>query len=476
VSFVVAEQIFEHLGAVGADGQVVPQLATAWKIADDGKSITFTLRDGVRFHDGTPMDAQAVVFSFARQLDAAHPAHRDDFAAWENVFAGLVQRVVAVDARTVRLELSRTYAPLLAALALSAVAIVSPTAVGLDVDGFARKPVGTGPFRFVEWVPGERLVLERNDHHWGARKPRLHRLVFRVIPDARQRLIALEGGSVDVAYGLLPDELQFVALHPDLRLVRSPGVNVAYLAMNTQRPPWNDLRVRQAVNHAINKEALVNLAFQGTARVARGPVPPVLWGAATDLPVYAYDPAQAEKLLAAVRADGKLDASRVYTLYAPTTPRSYLPEPVRVARVLQGNLEALGLEVELVLGDLATHLHAVQRGEHDLCLLGWTADFPDLDNFLSLLFSSESAEPGLARNLAFYRDAEVSALLQQGQEAINPAEREQLYREAQRRIALAAPWVPLAHTEVVVATRQDVQGLAILPTSLIDFSQVWVAP
>jgi peptide/nickel transport system substrate-binding protein len=473
-SIEVAEQIFEHLVDVDAAGQVVPRLAERWQVAADGKSATFNLRPGVRFHDGTPLDAAAVVFSFERQLDPANPAHRPDMIAWRNLFAGLVNRVVIVDPLTVRIDLERPYAPLLAALSLAAVAIVSPTAVHADVDGFARHPVGTGPFRFVEWVPGERVVVAVNHDYWGPR-PRLARLVFRTIPDARQRLVALEGGAADLAIGILPEELQFVELHPDLQLIRSPAFNVAYLAMNTQRPPFGDLRVRQAVSHAINKSALVSLAFQGTATMARGPVPPAMWGAARDLPQYPYAPDQARRLLEAAAADHVFDPARHYTLYAPTTPRRYLPEPIRVARAIQGNLEAVGFRVDLVLADLPTHIAAVERGDHDLCLLGWTADFPDPDSFLMLL-STDTAQPGAARNLAFYRDAEVSSLLQLGQTASDQAVRTQHYEEAQRRIALAVPWVPLAHADVVVAARNDVHGVIILATSLVDYSKVWLGP
>jgi peptide/nickel transport system substrate-binding protein len=473
----VCEQIFEHLVRLRADGQdVEPALATAWEVAEDGRTWTFHLRKGVTFHDGTPFDAEAVRFSFERQLDRNHPFRMPDFTYWDNNFASIVRAIEVIDPMTVKIYLFKPQASFLSLLSMFPVSIVSPTAVKKWGPAFAEHPVGTGPFQFVEWERGDRIQLQRFAGYWGD-KARLAHIVFKNIPDARQRLVALEGGAIDVAYGILPEELQFVVLHPELELVRAPGMNVAYLAMNTQRPPWNDVRVRRAVNHAINKVPIVSLIYQGNAVPASGPVPPTLWSYDRDVMQYAYDPARARALLDEAAAAGVFDASQHYKLYAPATPRPYLPDPERMARALQRNLEDVGVHVEIVLLPFPEFPVAVEAGSHDLCLIGWTADIPDPDNFLYQLLSRDNAQEGAhARNLAFYRDANVSGLLQYAQETSDRAERERYYREAQERIAVDAPWVPIAHSALALGIRQDVQNLAIHPSSLVYYQTVWIKP
>jgi peptide/nickel transport system substrate-binding protein len=470
----VCEQVYEHLVRLRADGQdVEPALATAWEVSDDGRAWTFHLREGVYFHDGTKLDAEAVRFSFERQLDKKNPFRMSDFAYWDSNFAGTVRAVEVIEPLSVRIHIFKASAQFLSSLAMFPVSIVSPTAVKKWGPAYAEHPVGTGPFRFVEWEKGERVMIERWDGYWGE-KAKLRRVVFRAIPDARQRLVALEGGAIDVAYGILPEELQFVALHPDLELVRSPGQNVAYLAMNTERSPFTDKRVRQAVNHAVNKVPIVSLVYQGNAVPASGPVPPTMWSYDPDVVQYLYDPPLARQLLAAAAAEKQFDPQRRYTLYVPSEPRAYMPDPERIARALQRNLENVGIHVDLVILPFPEFLAQVERGAHDLVLIGWTADIPDPDNFLYQMFSRDNATGEHPRNLSFYKDANVSGLLQYAQETNDRTERERLYREAQERIAVDAPWVPLAHSAISIAARDEVHALAIHPSSLVYYQTVWI--
>jgi peptide/nickel transport system substrate-binding protein len=327
----VCEQIYEHLVRYAPDSTAIePGLAVSWDVFDNGTTWVFKLREGIEFHDGTPMDADAVVFSLERQRDPFHPAHEPDFFYWRDQYS-YIEKIEKIDRLTVRIKIERSYAPFLSSLAMFPAAIVSPAAVKKWGKAFPKHPVGTGPFRFAAWTPGDRVVLERNDRYWGAPPP-LERIVFRSIPDARQRLVALEGGAVEVAFAILPEELQYVKLHPDLTLHHVAVANVAYVAMNTQRPPWNDVGVRQAVNRAVNKVPIVRLLYQGLAVPARGPVPPSLWGYEPDAVDYPYDPAAAKDALVDAAARGAFDPARRYTLYVPRTPRSYLPEPEQVAR------------------------------------------------------------------------------------------------------------------------------------------------
>ncbi|HWM88077.1 MAG TPA: ABC transporter substrate-binding protein [Kofleriaceae bacterium] len=470
------EQIYETLVTYDPETRRIrPGLAESWHMSSDGRQWTFQLRPGVRFHDGTPLDAAAVVFSLERQRDRTHPFHADDrtklsFVYWENLFKN-VRRVDAVGPLSVRITIDRMYSPFETDMAMFPVAIVSPTAVARWGAEYYRHPVGTGPFRFVNWERG-RIVLERNPDYWGPR-PAISRLVFRAIADGRQRLTELESAAIDVAYSIPPDQLQFVELLPDLVVYEEPSLSVAYLAMNTTHKPFNDVRVRRAVNHAVNRDPIVKLVYQGLATPATGPLPPEQWGYHKASVTYPYDPARARELLAEAAADGHFDPSRVHRLYAPSTPRAYMPEPEVIARVLQSNLAAVGLKVELIIQDKDRHGETTERGDHDLCLFGWTSDNGDPHNFLYLLFDMESTKPGVAQNLAFYKDVEVHHLLVGAQLTTSRARREALYRRAQERIALDAPWVPLAHSRLAVAARVDVGGISVNPTTGVDFKKVW---
>ncbi len=464
----VTEQLFDHLVRYKADStEIEPALAESWEKSPDGRVWTFHLRRNVRFHDGTPFDADAVVFSFDRQRDPRHPHHQSDFVYWETNFRN-IQSVDRVDSYTVRITIDRPYAPFLANLAMFPVSIVSPAAVRKYGADFARHPVGTGPFRFVEWSPGERIILAANPNYWGG-APHIQHLVFVTIRDARQRLVALEGGAIDVAENLSPEDLQFVALHPELRLLRSSGNNVAYLAMNTQHPPFDDVRVRRAVNYAINKTAIVKLLFQGQAQPATSPLPPSVWGH-VDEPLYRYDREEAMKLLAEAHYTRPQHLPKLYVM---DTPRDYMPAPETLARMIQHNLRDVGMDVEVVVNDIDTDVRLTQNGQHDLCLLGWSADAIDPDNFLYVLFDSDNAEPGTARNLAFFKNAELHGILAWAQESSDRAERERYYKKAQDIIAKQAPWVPLAHGDSVLAVRASLGGLQIQPLVGIYFQPVF---
>jgi peptide/nickel transport system substrate-binding protein len=432
---------------------------------------TFQLRRGVTFHDGTEFDADAVVFSFERQRDPLHPFHRDDFQYWGGTY-GNILAIEALDRYTVRIAIEEPYAPFEANLAMFPVAIVSPAAVRTWGDAYADHPVGTGPFRLASWDKGERIVLERNPDYWGG-APALARLVFQTIPDARQRLIGLESSAVDIAYSILPEELQFVELHPDLVLTRTPANNVTYLAMNTTHPPFDDARVRRAVNHAVNKEPIVKLVYQGQAIAAEGPLPPTQWGYHKLAEPYAYSPPRARELLAEARADGRFDPERTYTLLVPATPRPYLPDPQGVARVLEANLADVGLRVHVSVQPFDQHLRSVRTGAHDMCLLGWVGDNGDPDNFLYVLFDRNNTTPGSARNVSFLQDAELHGLLAWAQQSQDRDEREHYYARAQTLIHELAPWVPLAHSQVNVAGRRDLGGMVMSPSGQIHYKGVY---
>lgn len=470
----VVDQIFDRLiHWQPGTTDVAPGLATSWELDPGGRVWTFHLRRGVKFHDGTPVDADAVVFSLERQRDPAHPFHTDDMAPWQRQYRD-IQKVEAVDPQTVRITIDKPYAPFEANMATFAAAIVSPTAVKDPTRRFEDHPVGSGPFIFEEWDKGQRIILRRNPTYWGG-APAFEHLVFEVVPDARQRLIALESGAIDMAAGISPDELQYVELNPQLVLHRARSNNVVYLAMNTTRPPFDNALVRRAINHAINKTPIVQMGYQGLAIPAEGPLPPDQWGHHDAPTTYAYDPERARQLLRDAAAAGApltpADPAG-FTLYAPSTPRPYASDPAQIARAIAANLEAIGLPVKVVLNTYQDHRTAVQNGVHDLALFGWVSDNGDPDNFLYVLLDRDNATPGQAGNVAFYSDPTVHGLLIAAQGAVSRDERVKLYADAQDRIAADAPWVPLAHSQVVYAARRDLANVMMTPTGHVVFSKV----
>lgn len=436
---------------------VQPALARAWEMSPDGKVWKFRLRPGVLFHDGTRLDAAAVVLSFDRLLSSRHPHYlaTDDANLWRKLMKD-VTRVVAIDAMTVEIRTGRPYAPLLSNLAMFP--IVSPAAITRWGQLFSEHPVGTGPFSFENWRAGDSLIVRRFDRYWD--KPALlERIVFRVVVDARQRLIDLESGSVDLAMSIAPDEQPFVELHPDLQLHHTPGNDISYLAFNVARQPFDNVRVRRALAHAVNKEPIVKLAFQGRAVPADGPLPPTQWAYHKPTARYPFDPVRAREGLIAAG----FDLNATYTLYAPSTPRPYMSSPERVARFLQASLAQVGVKTELRLEPYHQFRDSVQAGEHDLALFGWVPDTGDPDNVLYVLLHSDNALLGAAHNIAFFRDPEVDRLLIEAQGTADVAGRVRLYAAAQERIADQCPWVPIAHSEFVVAARKEISGVVLTP-------------
>jgi peptide/nickel transport system substrate-binding protein len=461
-SLEVAEQVYGRLVRF-SPGRLEPEpdLATSWTVSPDGTVWTFELRPNMQFQDGTPVDAEAVVFSIERQILPEHPNHEADFV-WTRAYHN-IRRVRADGPTRVQFEIDRPYAPFLANLAMGPAAIVSPTAVKKWGHDFGRHPVGSGPYRFVEWIPGDRITLERNPTYWD-QPARTRYLVLLAMPDSKQRLQALESGAADVIQQLAPDDLALVRLHPDLRLAMAPAALVSYLAMNTQRRPLNDPRIRRAIAHAIRTEALVKLIYQGLGIPAIGPLPPNVWGARSDVVTYPYNPAKARALLAEAGWQGDREAP--LKLFAPSTASQFMPAPARVADIIKHCLAEVGIKVDVILSDPADHQRALWAGEHDLALHGWFNDNGDPDSFLYTLLDSDNTTGTRPSNIAFYSNGWFHDVIGMAQRTTDRTERERLYSQAQAILAIDVPWVALAHSKVVFAERTNIRGLVVQPSAM----------
>ena len=452
--------------------EVEPGLAESWTVSADGKTITFRLRKGVKFHDGTPFDADAVMFDFDRILNDKSPYfYRAGVTAGSFVpeFYGEVTGYQKVDQYAVRVTLKRKFAPFLDGLATAFSGLVSPAAVKQwgPVE-IAKHPIGTGPFKFVEWVRNDHITVEANPDYWGG-KPYLDRIVYRIIPENSVRLLNLEQGSVDIVDGVNPDDIQRIKANSKLVLLEQAGATINGISMNNQKAPFDDVRVRQAMNYAVNRQEINDFLYKGVAVLSTNPVPPVTWSFDTGLSGYPYDPAKARKLLAEA---GHPNGFKVEMIAFPN-PRGYNPVGgARLAVAVQDYLRRVGVEISIKQLEWGTFLKTIRSGDYLIGPAGWSADNGDPDNFLYSLYSSTTWGSG---NNSRYKNVEVDKLLQEAQETFDREQRIQLYRKAQRTIMDEAPWIFINHTKLIRATSARVQGYVLNPTQMFfHMNQVWV--
>ena len=461
-SFKVCDNIYETLVTYDEETtEVIPQLAYAWDISDDMLTWTFHLRTDVQFHDGTTFNAQAMLFSLGRQFFKDHPHHDipGTYKYWKDMdMDNIVSNMSAPNDSTFVFQLKRANAPFLSNLAMNFCAAVSPAAVEKYGSDFFKHPVGTGPFRFVEWRKDERIVLERNENYWSKPAP-LKRLIFKPIQEASVRFLELKQGTAQGMDNINPEYIEQIRNNPDLQLLTQPGMNVGYLAMNMDKPPFNKVLVRHALNHAINKQALVDNFYQGLALKAKNPIPPTVWSYNDQVQGYEYDPQRARELL----TEAGLSDGFETELWAMPVPRPYMPQPDKIAQAIQADLEKIGVRSKIVQWEWGTYLDKVSQGEHTMALLGWTGDNGDPDNFLYVLLDKTAAKKP-AGNIAFYQSDELHDVLVRARASAMRDERDALYRRAQEIIFHDAPWVPLVHATQTAAFRHNVKGFKLHPT------------
>jgi peptide/nickel transport system substrate-binding protein len=449
--------------------EVEPWLASSYNISEDGLSYTFHLREGVRFHDGTPLTAETARFSFIRQMDPEHPAHFRDasFQYWQNLFRA-VAAVEVVDAMTLRFQLSRPDAGILYALASFPAWLVSPAGLERMGDQMVYHPIGTGPYRFVSWRPGEAVLLERNADYWHETKAGFERLVLRSVPLNASRLSELKAGRIHGLDGLQPSEIRSLENDERFEVYHEPGLNVGYLAFSSQAEALADPEIRGAIAMAIDRENLVLLALDGYGKVADYPMPPGFLGIPEgDAPI-SFNPDKAREILQ--RHPQILE--QTITLATFGQPRMYFPDPQRVASLIRSDLQAVGLKVEIINREFRSHLHISRRGEFDMALLGWIADTPDPDNFMSTFFHSKAAVVGSATNISLYRNEAMDSLLDQGVTLTDPAKRAEIYEQALSIWAKDLPLIPLVHGEQITVLRREIENYQLHPVGIHYFGPV----
>jgi peptide/nickel transport system substrate-binding protein len=281
--------------------------------------------------------------------------------------------------------------------------------------------------------------------------------------------MALQSGTVDIADDLDPDSITLVKQDSNLAVLESPSINVGYLALNTEKPALKDVRVRQAINHAVDKNVLIQAIFQGLAVPAKNPFAPSIWGHNDAIEPYEYDPQKAQALL----KEAGFDMNTELELWAMPVSRAYMPDPVKTAELLQAYLSAAGIKAKIVRYDWGTYLEKTANGEHDMCMLGWLGGNADPDNFLYGLLSSDTAQKPDASNVSLWKNEEFTELVKKAQKTFDKAERTTYYLQAQEIVHKEAPWVPLAHTTTVRCYNKRIHDVPLRPNGLNSFEMVW---
>ncbi len=448
-SFSVLEHIYETLFNMTPDGELEPLLAESIEPGEEEFTFVIRLRQGIQFTDGEPFNAEAVKTNLDWILQA-DPAP---------VFAFLINRiqeVVVVDEYTVQLNLDSDFAPLAAHLSHGAIAMVSPALIAQGEDVMNNTAVGTGPYVLESWTPDEAVTLTRNESYWGS-APAIDTLVFKVVKEDGARIVEIEAGTVDVAVRIPPAEAARLAANPNITIDETPGLRTIYIFFNVDNEPFDDVRVRQAVNYAVDVEGIVRDLFEGAARVSDAPIAPRVFGYSAQTP-YARDVDRARQLL----SDAGVEEGTTVVLYHPTG--RYIQDAL-VADAVRSQLREVGLNVELRTLEWPQYVPHVRRPapENDIqfAMLGWGTVTMDADYGLFALFHSSEHPPGF--NGSFYANPEVDRLLDEARVVVDPEERRRLYDQAISTIWEDAPWLFLYSEVQLTAIRNNVEGFVVHP-------------
>lgn len=452
-SMMVQSVMFEGLTGWDKDGKLIPQLAESWTFTDGGKVATFKLRRGVKFHDGEEFDAGAAKVNFDRWLD------KSTGLLTLSQFAS-VDHAEAVDKHTFRLTLKEVNGALLQTLAGRRAMFNSPKALAKWGKDINLHPTGTGPFEFVEWVPKDRVVVKRFDAYWGT-KPAVEKITFKPVPEPASRVAMLEAGDADMAAPIPIQDVERLRGNSKLQVMMVDSLDNLHFALNMQKDVFKDARVRQAVNYAVDKDAIAKNIYGGLAvPLTKSPVSPFLWGYSAVGDYYKFNPGKARELLkdAGVKPNTKL---------VMWIPDGRYPQDRQVGEATAGYLREVGFDVQIQKMEWATYIGRVGQkpdpvAPYDLAMLAWSVGTQDADWGLGGTFLSTNWPPR-AYNLAFYKSDVVDKALEAGRQTTDNAKRMDAYKIAQKQIMEDAPWLFLVNYKYVGAARRELSNAYVIP-------------
>lgn len=449
-SYHVLELLYDKLVTFDKDMNIVPALAKEWTPSEDGSQMTFTLRDDAKFQDGTPVNAEAVKASFDRILN------KENKLARYSMFAEFVDSVSVKSEYEVTFQFKFPFGAALATLAHPSGSIVNVKAT--EGNKITKSPIGagSGPYQFKEWISGEKLVLEANHDYWGD-KPKLQTITFKPVVENSARSLMLETGEADVILPVPATDFERLKGSDKVIVESYPTTRNLYIGIQTQKEPFTDIRVRQALNYAVDKETIVNKILMGQGKVADSAITQYTWGH-SPVGTYPYDPEKAKQLL----AEAGVKPGTTIKLWTPEG--RYLMDR-QIAEFVQGNLQAVGFNVEFRKWEWGAYQDAYKNPEsgYDLVLVGWGASTGDADWGLRPTFKTKGSS-----NYSLISSPEIDALIDKGMRTVNLRERQQTYQEALTLIKEQAPWIFLLELNQTVGIQKNVQGVVHLTTELLD--------
>ena len=458
----------------------VPSLAESWTISPDGKTYTFTLRKGVKFNSNKyfkptrDFNADDVIFSVMRQKDPKHPYHnvsQGNYEYFNDVgLDKLIQDVKKVDDYHVQFTLSEPNAAFLADWGMDFASILSAE----YADAMLKKgtpenvdtwPIGTGPYVLQQYKVDSLIRYVANPNYWDGEVPTKH-LIFSITPNVETRLAKLQTNECQIIPAPSPVQFDAIKNNKDLTLHSVDALNVGYLAFNTEKKPFDNVLVRQALNYATDKKAIVNAVFMGSGTVAKSPIPPNMLGFNKDLKDYSYDPEKAKALL----KQAGLEKGAEVTLWSMPVQRPYNPNARRMAEMIQSDWAKIGVKAKIVTYEWGEYLKRAKAGEHQTVMMGWTGDNGDPDNFLATLFSCSAAKDG--SNYSRWCDKSFEDQIQPARATADQAKRIEYYKQAQVVMHDQAPALMIAHSTVYEPVSKKVSGYKVDPLGGHYFAQV----
>jgi dipeptide transport system substrate-binding protein len=485
-SFDANSQIYSRMVEFERGGtRVVPGLAERWDISPDGKTYTFHLRRGVKWHSNRifkptrNFDADDVVFSFERQWKENHPFFKvtsSNHSYFNDMgLPALMKSVEKLDAYTVRITLNEPEAPFLADLAMEFAAIQSKEYADAMLkagtpEKIDQEPIGTGPYFLLQYQKDAVIRYRAFADYWEG-KAKIDDLVFSITPDAAVRWAKLQKGECHIMPYPNPADLDAMRRTPSIEVLEQPGLNIGYLAYNTTKKPFDDVRVRKALNMAINKKAIIDAVYLSTGVAAKNPIPPSMWSYNDDIKDDPFDPAAAKKLLSEAGYPNGFSTD----LWAMPVQRPYNPNARRIAELMQADLAKIGVTAEIKSFEWGEYRKRAQNGEHMMAQLGWTGDNGDPDNFLHSLLGCNSARTD-GSNIAKFCYPPFDELVAKAKSVSDQSERTALYRKAQVVFKEQAPWFTIAHAVQLKPVRKEVVDFKLSPFGRHTFYGVDIKP
>lgn len=446
-----------------------PGLAESWTISPDGRVYTFKIRHGVTFHDGAPLNARVIAQDLDRAVNPQNPCYVParkvdtfDGFLYGSVPNGTAVKVDAADDDTLRFTLPQPNAAFIANLATAAAGVINPAVVKQYNCDASQNPSGTGPFKLVEAVRNDHIILDANAAYWRGR-PKVDRLIFRIVPESTTRLLMLERNEVQALLDVNPADYSRIQRNTALKLLRGPALLTLGVGMSDDIGPFKDRRLRQAMNYAVDKDA-INKALYNGARTAGQVVSPGYWAYNPTVHPYPYDPAMARKLMAEAGFPNGLTADMV--VY--TNPRSYNPVGgAKLGEAVQAYLAKVGVTANLKQYEWGAYLNVVRRTPWEgFAVVGGSGDNGDPDNMIGIRFEyNEATHSAGPSNLTRYYNPEVNKLLADGRGVINLERRAQIYKEINKIVHDDAPWIFINDLDLVRATRANVDGFSMFPVT-----------